>query len=372
MANIKEENNQPYLVEFLKMANSISSTLDPDMLLQKIGAAAEKLTAASVSAVMLVGEDGKELYINKAGIKNGSLIEKIKLPLGEDIAGYVGQCMEPLLVPDTKKDNKFTCKTDRMTGCEARSILCVPVISNKELVGVIEVLNKRGSSGFSEADKAVLMELANFAAPAILNAKNNLKQQNLFAQIFEILTAAFESKSPRLTGHSFRVAQLATSVARELGISGKEYSDIYYGAVLHDVGFINIPDYSVLDHGTNREHAIIGAGIVKNITLLKDSSVLIKCHHEMLDGSGFPAGIKSDQIPMGAKIISLIEATKDMKFMGCSQEKVNDELADKRGIKFDPAAVDAYLKIFDECNEYECTGTDKNTKGRKAGGNTGA
>jgi len=341
---MEESKSHSPFIDFFEIAKTITSTLDIDALLKKIGSAAEKLTGTAASSIMLVDDDGKNLYFKAAGGEKGALISKLKVPIGEGIAGWVAANRELLVVQDVKKDPRFTGKVDKSSGFETKSILCVPMILNNELIGVVEVLNKRDGTSFTESDKIMLTGLANFVATAIVNAKNTSLQQNLFTNIFEILTNAFEAKSSMLSGHSFKVAQLSTAIARELNISGKEYKDVYYAAVLHDVGFIDVPEYSVIDHGVNKTHPIYGAEIVKNIILLKGSGELIKCHHEFLDGSGFPEGIKDNAIPSGAKIISVVESVEDMRFSGYSEEHINEFLEKQKGIKFDPAVVDTYIK----------------------------
>ena len=344
---MKEDKNYSHLIDFFEIAQAITSTLDIDALLKKIGRVAEQLTDTPASAIMLLDDEGKNLYFKVAGGEKGALINKLKVPGGEGIAGWVAGNREPLIVQDVKKDERFTGKVDKVSGFDTKSILCVPMILNNELIGVVEVLNKTGDKLFTEEDKIILTGLANFAATAIVNAKNNSLQQNFFTNVFEILTNAFESKSPMLSGHSFRVAQMSTAIARDLDISGRQYKDIYYAAVLHDIGFINVPEYSIIDHGVNKVHPVYGAEIVKNVILLNSSSELIKCHHEFLDGSGFPSGAKGGAIPFGAKIISIAESSEDMKFSGYSEEYINGFFKKQKGVKFEPAVVDAYIKNFE-------------------------
>ncbi|OQA90673.1 MAG: Cyclic di-GMP phosphodiesterase response regulator RpfG [Elusimicrobia bacterium ADurb.Bin231] len=340
------EMNNSRLNEFFEIARTITSTLDIDALLRKIGSAAEKLTGTAASSIMLVDDDKKNLYFKTAGGEKGVFITRLKIPIGDGVAGWVAQHREPLVVQDVKSDARFTGRIDKTSGFETKSILCVPMILNNELIGVVEVLNKKDGSQFTEEDKIILGGLANFVATAIVNARNTALQQNFFTNIFEILTHAFESKSPMFSGHSFKVAQIATALARELNIRGDDYRTIYYAAVLHDVGFINIPEYSVIDHGTDREHPAHGCEIVKNITLLKNTGNIIKCHHELYDGSGFPEGLKGNELPISARILSLAELVEDLRFRSYGEDKIREFVKTQTGIKFDLEVGAAYTKVF--------------------------
>lgn len=333
--------------EFFEIAKTITSISDVDSVLKKIGSVAEKLTNTMASAIMLLDDDKQNLFFKVASGDKGKILTKLKVPVGEGIAGWVAKNKEPLVIQDVTTDSRFTGKVDSESGFRTKSILCVPLIVNNELVGVAEVLNKADDSPFTEEDKEILTSLSSFAAVAIINARNISDQQNFFANIFEILTNAFESKEPRFSGHSFKVAQFSTAIARELGIEGSHYKDIYYASVLHDVGFINISDYSIMDHATDKQHPVDGYEMIKNINLLKNAAELIKFHHLMYDGSGSPAGtgLKKDGIPLGSRIISLVEAVEDMKFSSKSDDKIKQTLESQKDMKFDPLIVDIYLEI---------------------------
>lgn len=332
--------------EFFEIARTITSTNDVDSILKKIGSAAEKLTGARASSIMLLDDNKENLYFKVASGDKGMILTKLKVPVGEGIAGWVALNKQPLIIQDVSVDPRFTDKIDSKSGFKTKSILCVPIVVHDELIGIAEVLNKIDDSPFTENDKIILTNLSNFAAVAIVNAKSNSDQKNFFANVFEILTVAFEANDKGFRGHCFKVAQLSTAIARELNITGGKYKDIYYAAILHDVGFIAESNYSILEHSINKIHPIKGYEMIKNINLLKDAALLIKYHHLMYDGSGFPAeGLKKEAISIGSRIISLVEAVEDMRFSVYPEEKIRQTVEMQKGMKFDPVIADIYLKI---------------------------
>src|SRR5258706_5757259 len=114
------------------------------------------------------------------------------------------------------------------------------MVAGGELIGVVEVLNKKVSQGFTDADQSLLESLASLAALAIVNARLVGGFRNFYANTIEILITGIESRDMRMAGHCWRVAQRASSLGRQLGLQGVVLKDLYYAALLHDIGFLKI------------------------------------------------------------------------------------------------------------------------------------
>src|SRR5688500_7193186 len=115
-------------LELFSIAGSLNSTLDLDMLLQKIGAAAEQLTESEASSIMLVTDDKKHLVFRVASGEKAKALKTMTLPIGQGIAGWVAQNRQPQVVNDTKSDPRFAGKFDKASGFQTRSLLCVPMV----------------------------------------------------------------------------------------------------------------------------------------------------------------------------------------------------------------------------------------------------
>ncbi len=178
------------LEQFYQLARDLSDTFDLDTLLKKIGQAAEKLTYSGASSILLLDEDKEHLYFKTAGGEKGGLIGKMKVKVGQGIAGWVAKERKPLVVQDVAKDERFAKSFDKSTGFITKSILCVPLILHNELIGVAEVLNKKNGAQFTPQDQEVLESLSNLAAIYITNAKFVETQRNFFTNIIEILASA--------------------------------------------------------------------------------------------------------------------------------------------------------------------------------------
>jgi len=172
---------------------------------------------------------------------------------------------------------------------------------------------------------------------------------------------AIDAKSPWTKGHSERVTAYSVSVARELGIKERDIDMLRMAALLHDVGKIGTYDVILDKPGelTDEEFALIrmhpvrGEEILKPIKQLRALLPIVRHHHERLDGSGYPDGLKNDEIPFFSKIICIADSfdamTDDRPYRASpSREYAISELTRCRGTQFDPQAVDAFLHVLSE------------------------
>lgn len=346
--------------DLFNIARSFSSVLDLDLLLKKISSTAEKLTQAEASSVMLLDDNKEYLYFKSAGGEKAHVIKTIKIPVGHGIAGWVAEKAEALLIQDVSKDPRFSAAmVDDKSGFKTRSILCVPLVLQDEVIGVMEVLNKRqdapGVGEFSSDDLDILASLAGFAAVSIVNSKLSSDQKNFFANMIEILIEAIEARSKNRVGHCTRVAQISCTIARRLKIGGQTYKNIYYASLLHDIGYIGAyrqmleKKAPVSYERMELLHPMVGAEMVSTIRLIEGCAPLIRSHHEFWDGSGFPDNLQRESIPIGARILSFVEAIEDFRDRLIEAEEENlrvrvEQYASENIDKlFDPQVVAAYL-----------------------------
>ncbi len=175
------------------------------------------------------------------------------------------------------------------------------------------------------------------------------------------LSNAIDAKDTYTNGHSRRVAEYSREIARRYGFSESEQEQVYMIGLLHDVGKIGIPDTILNKPGklTNEEFAIIkthpsiGAEILKNITEFPEISHGAHWHHERYDGRGYPDGLKGDEIPIIAQIISVADAydamTSRRSYRSVMlQEKVRSEIFNGIGTQFAPKFATIMLEMIDD------------------------
>ncbi len=192
------------------------------------------------------------------------------------------------------------------------------------------------------------------------------KLEKISMQIVTALSGAIDAKDTYTNGHSTRVAYYSTQIARRTGLTEKEQNDIYMMGLLHDVGKIGIPDAIINKPGklTDEEYAIIknhpvmGAGILKNITEFPKLCTGARWHHERYDGKGYPDGILGENIPLEARIIAVADAYDAMSSKRSyrdvlPQEVVRAEMEKGKGTQFDPVFAEIMLSMIDEDTDYQ-------------------
>lgn len=331
--------------EFLDLSKALSSTLDLHLLLRKIDDSAIKLTGAAAGAIMLFGENRALLHFRSSSGEKTDIVKSLTVTDG--VAWWVSQNGVLARVDDVREDRRFTGVIDRVTGFKTENLLCVPVTLESEIIGVIEALNKVDGTGFTEQDEQLLSVLAAQATVAVKNTRLVTEQRNFFNHVIEMLVMAIESTLLVPEDHCWRVARLATAIGRKLDMQEQELQDLYYGAALHDLGMIKLREHGVLEKRQMKSHPILGANMVRDIDMLDGTESIICHHHEYIDGSGYPDGLRGREIPLSARIIALVESYEEAILETGSQ--LISEIRIKEGCAklFDAVVVDTFLKLVD-------------------------
>lgn len=180
------------------------------------------------------------------------------------------------------------------------------------------------------------------------------------------LEAALDARDQSAPGHCRRVAKLAVRLAREMGIRGNDLMVLEYGALLHDIGKLGIPDTILMKPGkltaeewvVMEQHPDIGCQIVGHIDFLHDSLDIIRHHHEHYDGGGYPDGLAGKEIPLLARIFAVVDAfdaqtnKRPYNVIHSTETALQNILAD-RGRTFDPQVVDAFVNMIQRDQETE-------------------
>lgn len=210
----------------------------------------------------------------------------------------------------------------------------------RDLISAVETARKKELESHKEAEK---------------------REAALFEQTAESLANAIDAKDRYTHGHSTRVASISRQIAERAGLSEEECRQIYFSALLHDVGKIGVPDVIINKEGklTDEEfehikqHPILGYQILSSIRQSPELSVGAHYHHERYDGKGYPDGLKGEEIPETARIIAVADAYDAMTSTRSyrkelSDEKTKEELRKGMGTQFDPKYAQIMLDIMEE------------------------
>jgi hypothetical protein len=301
-------NRESRIVEKLTLLCStgqeLASINDRDILLEKLLDASLDMTNSAAASILMTDRKSEELYFRTAGGSDANRITKVRFRADKGIAGWVIKNREPVIVNDISRDPGHYGYIDKAVNYKTRKLICVPIIWENEVIGILEAINKKSRGGYNDQDLEFLTILANHAGSSMYIAEMFGKLQNFFVNMLELMMVASETLAVN-PGHSVRVARLATRLAREIGVSEKEYREIYYASLIHDIGRIKIAKDQIV--GGEKLIPSLGAEMIRPIIILQGISNLVESCEERWDGSGSPRGLHGAEIPLGARIIGLVE-----------------------------------------------------------------
>ncbi len=357
LEQLESENRR--LRVLLDVANSLQAELELDKLLFKIMEEVADILDADRCTVFLYDKEQNELWsIVAMGLQKG---EEIRFPADKGIAGHVAQTGDVLNIPDAYKDPRFNPEIDKKTGYRTRSILTMPLYNKlHEIIGVFQILNKR-EGVFTQEDENLLAAIAQVAATAIENAQLYDEQVKTLDSFIETLSATLDTRDYITAGHSRRVTEYTLALAEAMGVDEDFKQQLRYAGLLHDIGKLKIPE-SILfkaDRLTKEEfeviklHPQVTREILSKIRFkrkLKDVPEIAATHHERLDGTGYPDGLKGEEIPFGGRMICLVDVfdalTSERQYRDRAPlENVWGIIEKETGTTFDPRCVEAFKKI---------------------------
>lgn len=337
----------------------INSTVKLNQLLEEIMEITTQVLQAQASSVMLIDRETKQLVFEVALGEKGEAVKEIRLNLGEGIAGWVALHGQPLLIDDVNSDPRFKKEISQNIDFPNKAMLCVPLKYREEIIGVVQVINKKNKHGnFSNKDLEMLEAMSNQMSMAIQNARFYDQLEKSYLNTVYSLVKAIEAKDPYTKGHSERVAEISLLLGRQLGLDRDSLQELQMSALLHDMGKIGIKEGVLqkpgpLDENERKEmekHGQIGSQILNPIGLAQDIVQGVKCHHERYDGNGYPDQLRGENIPLFARIIAVAD-TYDAMYSdrpyrkGLPVEIIHQEINANQGTQFDPAVVEVLNQI---------------------------
>jgi putative nucleotidyltransferase with HDIG domain len=268
------------------------------------------------------------------------------------LMGHVFEKKEAITVADVNKDERFEGLPYPVT-----SLLVVPLVVEDSVIGVIAAGDKLDGEEYFTTDIKLISSIASECAISIKKALLYDEIRSMLFGITEAFTFAIDAKHPYTFGHSKRVSEISVKIAKKMGLSPDMISNIRLAALLHDIGKIGTPEIILDKEGKLepdeisrvKEHSIIGSRMVEHIQRMKEIALWIRQHHEKYDGSGYPSGLKGDDIPMPSRIIAIADyfdaLTTDRSYRKAyTYEKAIGIMKESVGTHFDPIVFGFFKK----------------------------
>ena len=298
-----------------KIYEAARSVIDMDKFLEILLFTAMQGLTATRGSIVARDSQGQFTLRAAVGFTNGEerFSPGLSIPPG-NITSWILEHGEPLVV--SGPGDMPIPKQLRKNGYRSDSFLSIPMIHEGERLGAIHLTNRKDKKPFTQQDVVTFAPIAAQIASVLhqgLAFRENVKQFS--TSMLHSLTNALELRYSFLSGHSHRVADLACRVGLALGLGTEELAVLRGAAGLHDIGLVGIPGsllfkkhrLSDKEMGIVRKHAFLGSKLIESIPGMEDTRRIILEHHEHNDGSGYPYGLRGEEISLGARILSVAE-----------------------------------------------------------------
>lgn len=338
------------------LGESLNRPMSVNDIIESIGQAAKSICQSEGAAVLFRNPMDGTCHLWSSGISSSYLGHILK-DLQNDLTFITPENSEPIYISDIWQypdDNQYRSNT---LAEGYRAAIVYPLTYSKRLVATMECFYQTPHH-WTKTEKEALTMFTHHAVLALENTRLYEEIEDVYMETVMALAKTLDARDAYTGEHSQKLAELAEATAREFHLSSEEIEVIRWAAVLHDIGKIGIPDSILKKPGPLNEeewavmkrHPEVGAEIISPLKRLGRVTPLIRYHQERFDGSGYPEGLLGDQIPLGARILTVIDAfgamTSDRVYRKArSNEEAQAELQRCAGKHFDQRVVDVFCQL---------------------------
>ncbi len=332
-----------------------------DVLLDQI---TEQLKV-DAAVVLLLDETSQQLEYAASRGFHSPTFRFTRLRLGEGIAGRAAQQRSFIHIKDLQTDPQTLTFAPSLAMEGFASYFAAPLITQGQVKGVLEIFHRSVLDPDPEW-LDFLETLAGQAAIAIESTTLFTDLQNTNDELSQAYDSTIEGWSHALDlrdketeGHAQRVTEMTIRLAQKFGFSEAELIQVRRGSLLHDIGKMGVPDHILLKEGPltdeewiiMRQHPVFAHEMLQPIDYLRLALDIPYCHHEKWDGTGYPRGLKGEEIPLAARIFAVVDVwdavTSDRPYRrGWEREKALAHIQEQKGRHFDPQVVDRFIELM--------------------------
>ena len=359
------KSGESQLGALIGVGRTINSSLGLERVLEEVMDSLIELMSAERGFLMLRESDGNLKERIARGIDHSNLDEEF-FKVSRTIVDKVVGTGEAILTTNAQEDPRFENQMS-VAAYRLRSILCAPLKIKDRLIGVIYVDNRAHTGIFQDRELGLITAFSDQAAVAIDNAQlfdglqaSNQELQDAYRATLEGWVHALDMRDKETEGHTQRVTTLTERLARSMGVGDEELVHIRRGALLHDIGKMAIPDGILLKPGPLtddereliKKHPVYAFEMLDKIKFLRPAIDIPHYHHEKWDGTGYPVGLRGEDIPFAARIFPVIDVYDALVSnrpyrKALPPEDVREYIKADLGKHFDPQVVDAFMQMDD-------------------------
>ncbi|MBI3610015.1 MAG: response regulator [Nitrospirae bacterium] len=354
------------LVPLFEVGRTLLSELNLHSLLENFTRVVIKETRSDTAAVMLVDERTRVLQVESPFVSSVEFPGGVWRRIKETVGRWVLERKTPLvLVRPSPLANELRFLLEE---ADLSALVAMPFVSKDRIIGVLILCKRTGNVSYNQSDLELTSILCGQATIAIENAKlfevveaKNRELEEFYFDTVNALAQAIEVKDVYTGGHGDRLVDLAIAIAERLGVPPAEKTWLKYAAALHDIGKIGVKETILTKPGKltpeeydeMKTHPAKGAEILKEVKFLAPVVPIVYHHQERYDGRGYPDGLSGDQIPIGSRIVAVLDAFDAMTTNRPYRKKLPfetavNELRRHSGVQFDPEVVEAFIQVVAE------------------------
>ena len=348
------------LVDF---GTHISAEIHLDKLLDSITEQISTILNAERCTIYLLDRERGELW-SKTSRGKGLEHTEIRFPFNQaGIINQVARTGETINLPNAYEDSRFSMAIDMVTDFRTHSVLAVPLKNNNGKVqGVFSVANKIGGLPFDQNDEGILLLLSSLASSSIENATLYQELQSAQLETIYRLAITAEYRDQQDThAHLKNISLISFLLANTLGLNKNEAEIIKNASLLHDIGKVALADNILLKPGKltpdefekMKAHTVYGGKILEGAhsKVLQVAYKMSLFHHEKWNGNGYPKGLKGEEIPLEARIVTVADVFDALCQIRVYKQAWKTEdayqlILDQSGKDFDPRIVAAFKQIY--------------------------
>ena len=358
-----EKKNLNNLVNFLRLSQDLNNHLELSTLLNEFIFHLERNFSPSSAGIFLKEDTSEELQMVRVRGRmlrsDPMMLKKVRKLCKEVMEKQVFKLVDPYVI-QTDKELRQWLGDEEVNF----SMLLSPIVKQNTSSGVVVLIRDSSKPFYTNDDLQMLKVFTSQTASAIDNARLYGQLQEMNQEIIRSLAQAVEAKDIYTRGHSDQVASYATKLGRKLKLSSEEINQLYLAGIVHDIGKIGIPDQILNKPGSLTEkefsimkgHPEVGKNILLQVGSLQHILPIIYHHHENVNGTGYPSGIKDSQIPFLAKVMSVVDAfdamTSDRAYRNAmSVSEVWEIMQNKAGLQWDKELVEQWMQVINNGNQ---------------------
>jgi putative nucleotidyltransferase with HDIG domain len=353
LQQIKRENVElRSQIELMNVTDALTRGMKLQPLLKLVVETAMRVLPVAAASILLRDRKSEEYRLQFRSA------EECNLDITAFLNGDADRCR---VDPETKRPGIYDAEFESDGIIHSRSFISYPLISKGELIGLLNLVYVNRLGNITQGQLRLISLLASTAAYAV---ESNFQERNLQKSILQTIKAlanAIEARDRYTAGHTDRVYRIARVIARRMGWNSVRLNQLKTGCILHDIGKIGVPD-GILNKpdGLNdfewnimKKHPELGAKILGGIPFLEPVMPYIISHHERYDGTGYPRGLKRDEIPIEGRLLAVVDTFDAILSSrpyrpGGDPQKALDELIKNKGTQFDPVIVDLFISVYNE------------------------